>query len=242
MPADNPEHLLTPQSGGECSGEPRWYEVSALPAVGLSTAYLPPIEFYALWMHAPASYLEQYEYFEKQSYRNRCRIAASSGMMELSIPVERPSGNRTLIRDVRLSDHGNWNRQHWKAIEAAYQSSPYFEFLADGLRAVYEQPGEFLWDFNLQLMELVGEWLENGKALQFTPAFGCLPESAVSLRQAIHPKKSALFTEVPPYYQVFAAQTGFIPHLSILDLVMNCGNEAILYLSAFKNRKFSVFL
>lgn len=218
------------------------YTMGSLPAVGLSTAYLPPVEYMALWMHAPATYLEQYEYIEKQSYRNRCRIATASGMMELSIPVERPSGNRTLIRDVRLSDHGNWTQQHWKAIEAAYQSSPYFEYLADELKAVFDSPGEFLWEFNMRLMLLMASWLELDKALQPTSGYGLFPSGTLDLRQQLHPKKTKVVDDFPPYYQVFASKTGFISHLSILDLVMNCGNEAILYLHSFKNRKFSVFL
>lgn len=242
MPAGKTEETVKKQAGELAEGRLSWYEMSALPAVTLSTAYLPPVSFFALWMHSPATYLEQYEYYEKQSYRNRCRIASPSGIQELIIPVERPSGNRTLIRDVRLSDHGNWLHQHWKAIEAAYQSAPYFEYLADDIKAVYDQPGEFLWDFNLRLTELLGSWLETDKGLHVTSAFGRLPEPNLSLRQQIHPKKAELIADFPPYYQVFAAKTGFLPNLSILDLLMNCGNEAILYLNAFKNHRISVFL
>ncbi len=218
------------------------FQMTGLPPLGFSTAYLPPISYMALWMHAPARWLEQYEYFEKQSYRTRCRIASSTGMMELSIPVERPSGNRTLIQEVRLSDHGNWTQQHWKAIEAAYQSSPYFEFLADELKAVYDNPGELLWDFNQRLMNLLASWLDFPSSASGTSTFGGMPEGTLSLRNELHPKKQEIFPDIAPYYQVFAAKTGFIPNLSILDLVMNCGNEAILYLHSFKNRKFSVFL
>ena len=201
----------------------------ALRSVCLSTAYLPPIEYIALWLHADTCYLEQYEFYEKQSYRNRCRIATASGMMELSIPVERPSGNRTLIREIRLSDHGNWRHQHWKAIEAAYQSSPFFEFLIDDLERVYQHPSAYLWDFNLQLMEVIKAWIEIPKSVLFTTAFGNLPENTVSLRERLHPKKGLLSEQCKPYYQVFSETTGFLAGLSILDLIMNMGNESILY-------------
>jgi hypothetical protein len=218
------------------------FDMRVLPPVVLSTAYLPSVEYMAMWMHAPATYLEQYEYFEKQSYRNRCRIASSTGAMELSIPVERPSGNRTLIRDVRLSDHGNWAQQHWKAIESSYQSSAFFEYFADELKAIYDNPAECLWDFNRQLMELLASWLEIDKPLLTTEAFGAVPDDALVLRQLLHPKKPGIVARLPVYYQVFASKSGFIPNLSVLDLVMNCGNEAILYLDSFKNDKFSVIL
>lgn len=213
-----------------------------LGAVCFSTAYFPPVEYVALWMHATASYLEQYEYVEKQSYRNRCRIATTSGMMELSIPLDRPNGNRTLIRDVRLSGHGDWPLQHWKTIEAAYQSSPYFEYYADELEELYRKPGDFLWDFNTRTMEFVRSWIDRLEAPVPTSTFGQLPEECLQLRNGIHPKKPALFADVPAYYQVFSQKNGFIAHLSVLDLLMNCGNEAILYLNSFKDRKFSVFL
>lgn len=226
MPADN-----TQQKCFNC-----------LPAVCLSTAYLPPAEYVAIWMHAGVVYLEQHEHFVKQTYRNRCRIATASGMMELSIPVERPDGNRTLIRDVRLANHGNWPHQHWKAIESAYQSAPFFEYLADDLEAVYKKPGVFLWDFNEKMMQLVINWIDTLHQPLHTMAYGVFPEDGVDLRELIHPKKPALIDETPSYYQVFSSKNGYLSHLSILDLMMNCGNEAILYLNNFKNRKFSVFL
>jgi len=211
-------------------------------SVCLSTAYLPSVDYVALWMHAGTVFLEKYEFVEKQSYRNRCRIASASGMMELSIPVERRDGNRTLIKDVRLANHGNWPHQHWKAIEAAYQSSPYFEYLADELETIYRRPGVLLWDFNERCMQFVASWLNDLNLPLATSSFESLPANTLVLRNIIHPKKPALFDELPPYYQVFSQRNGFLPNLSILDLMMNCGNEAILYLNNFKNRKFSVFL
>lgn len=208
----------------------------------LSTAYLPPVEYVALWMHAERCCIEGYEYYEKQSYRNRCRIASASGMMELSIPVERSSGNRTLTRDVRLSDHGNWRHQHWKAIEAAYQSGPFFDYLADDLQQLYAQPYSFLMDFNERFLGIIAEWLEIKQLPDNTAHFGDYQQDTLVLRTVVHPKKRQLIDMPSPYYQVFSTKNGFIPGLSILDLLMNCGKESILYLNTFKNRDFSVFL
>ncbi len=213
-----------------------------LSSVYLSTAYLPPIDFIALWMHAGITVIEKYEYVEKQSYRNRCRIATAAGITELNIPLERPQGNKTLICDVRLSDHGNWPVQHWRTIEAAYQSSPFFDYLADDLEAIYRKPGTFLWDFNEQLMQFVLSWTEGLSKPESISAYGVFPEEALNMRNRLQPKKNNLFDEYPSYYQVFSSTNGFIPNLSILDLLMNKGNEAILYLNTFKNRNFSVFL
>ena len=213
-----------------------------LSSVYLSTAYLPPVDYVALWLHAGQLIIEKHEYAEKQSYRNRCRIATASGITGLSIPLERPQGNKTLICDVRLSDHGNWPAQHWRTIEASYQSSPFFDYLADDLEAIYRKPGTFLWDFNERMMHFITSWMDGLPQPEYTSGFRTSVDESPDMRNRIHPKKSDLFEEYPSYYQVFSSANGFIPNLSILDLLMNTGNEAILYLNNFKDRKFSVFL
>lgn len=197
----------------------------------LSTAYLAPVEYYMLLSGADKILLEQHDFFVKQTYRNRCTIATANGVMDLIIPVERPAANKALIKDIRISDHGNWRLNHWKAIMSAYQSSPFFEYYADDLVHCYEKQWNFLWDFNLVLQEKLLLLLDVDPEIQLTDRY--LPDyhnEYIDLREAIHPKKESVITDLHPYYQVFSQKFGFQKNLSIIDLLFNMGNESILIL------------
>ena len=97
----------------------------------LSTAYLAPIEYYAYPANFPNIYIERYENYLKQSYRNRCNILSANGVMPLSIPVESAAGKKCLIKDIRITEHGNWRHLHWNALVSAYNSTPFFEYYRD---------------------------------------------------------------------------------------------------------------
>jgi len=197
----------------------------------LSTAYLAPVEYYSAMVKAETVFLEHFEFYEKQSYRNRCMIAAANGKMSLSIPVEKAGGNKVLTRDVRISDHNDWQVQHWRSIESAYNSAPFFEFYKDDLLPFYEKKWDFLWDFNLEIQHKVLELLDLHPEIKLTDTYiSELDESISDLRHSIHPKKENLIDLSKPYYQVFEQRFGFIPELSIIDLLFNMGNESIFIL------------
>ena len=194
----------------------------------LSTAYLAPIEYYVVLANSERILLEQHEYYQKQSYRNRCRIATANGIMDLSIPVD--SAGKTLIRDLRISDHNNWQTLHWRSIETAYNSSPFFEYYADDFRPFFEKKWLFLWDFNLALFNKTLELLDIETKIELTEQYK--PETSdnfLDLRAAIHPKKEISLL-LKPYYQVFETKFGFMPNMSIIDLLFNMANEAQLIL------------
>ena len=194
----------------------------------LSTAYLAPIEYYVVLANAERILLEQHEYYQKQSYRNRCRIATANGIMDLSIPVD--SAGKTPIRDLRISDHNNWQTHHWRSIETAYNSSPIFEYYADDFRPFFEKKWLFLWDFNLALFNKTLELLDIETKIELTEQYK--PETSdnfLDLRAAIHPKKEISLL-LKPYYQVFETKFGFMPNMSIIDLLFNMANEAQLIL------------
>lgn len=196
----------------------------------LSTAYLAPVEYMTVLLYAKKAILEQNENYQKQSYRNRCRIATSNGVMDLNIPVIKATDNP--VRDVRISEHNNWQVQHWRSIETAYNSSPFFEFYSDDLRPFYEKKWVFLWDFNYELQQCICKLLEFKHELTFSAGYEAFPsEGIIDLRNSIHPKKKSLI-EITPYYQVFEQKFGFISNLSILDLLFNMGNEAQLVLKS----------
>ena len=200
----------------------------------LSSAYLPPVQYFVHLQSAEQVWIEQYDHYQKQTYRNRCVIAAPDGPLSLTVPIEKPNTQKAFMRDIRISDHGNWRHLHWNAIESAYNHTPFFEYYKDDFRPFYEKKFDFLVDYNEQLCQLVCQLIDIDTSLQRTESYVAEPSNTIiDLRDAIHPKKEVMddasFSAVP-YYQVFQERLGFLPNLSIIDLLFNMGPEAILVL------------
>ncbi|MDR3132662.1 MAG: WbqC family protein [Prevotellaceae bacterium] len=198
--------------------------------VKLSTAYWAPIQYYAKLVSTPAVLLEQHEHYVKQTYRNRCRIAGANGVQQLTVPVVKRHGGKIPIREVRIDYTEGWQRQHWRAIETAYRSSPFFAYYADDIRPFYEKKETFLFDLNEKILrsacELTGITTAIGYTAQFCPPAG----HPADCRYSITPKISFALDEsfLPQtYYQVFARLHSFLPNLSILDLLCNEGTNSL---------------
>lgn len=197
----------------------------------LSTAYLAPVAYYQILANAKEVLFEQHESYSKQSYRNRCVIATANGLMELSIPIEKTSKSGSSIKDIRISYHANWQTNHWKSILSAYNSSPFLEYYMDDLAPFYEQKWDFLWDFNHNFQQKILELIDLEPNIKLTSNYQkTYPADWQDFREILHPKKQLPTTNFPPYYQVFSQKFGFQPNLSILDLLLNMGNETILHL------------
>lgn len=197
--------------------------------VYISTTYLGPVQLYCKLYQYPEVRIEAAENYLKQTYRNRCLIAAANGPLSLSIPIVKPDTLKCLTKDIRISDHGSWRHLHWNAIASAYNSSPFFEYYEDDFAPFYEKKFNFLFDFNEELRLLVCGLLDIHPNVVFTPDFKAEIENDF---RGISPKREA---EDPtfrpkPYYQVFQEKQGFLPNLSIVDLLFNTGNEGILVL------------
>lgn len=255
----------------------------------LSSAYFPPVQ----WMQKLHRYghaiVERCDNFTKQTYRNRCLIATANGVQALTVPIERYDGAKCPMRDIRISDHGNWRHLHWQALVSAYGETPFFEYYADDIRPFFEERRwKYLLDFNLDITHTLCSLLDvrpnltlsdhyidadeticgggglDGTAASFGEAVKGLNGAAESLGEAVkgfggakgldgaaeslgsssasslfvdyrdairpkHPLPDAEF-EARPYYQVRAQRHGFLPNLSILDLLFNEGPEGIFWL------------
>lgn len=199
----------------------------------LTSAYLAPVHYYTKLYAAPAVIEERCEHYVKQTYRNRCVIAGPDGPLALTLPIEH-GGHRPATRDIRLSDHGNWRHLHWNALCSAYEGSPFFEYYADDFRPFYERRFEFLVDFNEALSATVCSLLDLHPRITPTEAYLTeVPAGTDDFRETIRPKVP--YTDDPafhpqPYFQVFRQRTGFLPNLSIVDLLFNMGPETRLVL------------
>lgn len=188
----------------------------------LPCCYLAPVSHYSAYYRAEELQLEVCDHFTKQTLRNRCYIDSPSGALTLTIPVVKTEG-KTMMRDVRISDHGNWRHQHWVALESSYRQSPFFEYYADDFAPFYEKKWEFLADFNEELMVLCASLLDIQKPISRTMAYEANEAYRANGAYESHwaPR---------PYYQVFASRHGFLPDLSIVDLLFNLGPEGVLWL------------
>lgn len=201
-------------------------------AVYLSTAYLGPVSYYCQLFRYPQVWMERHEHYLKQTYRSRCLIAAPDGRQALTIPIVRDDPSHSEVKDIRISSHGNWQHLHWQALTTAYQNSPFFEYYADDLRLFYEKPFEFLFDFNESLRETICRLLDLSPEVRFTDEYCASPADADDYRQAISPKQKEGTPLFRPcrYYQVFENRFGFLPDLSIADLLFNMGPESPIVL------------
>jgi hypothetical protein len=200
----------------------------------LSTAYLAPVSYYAHLFHAPHVIIEAHENYNKQTYRNRAFIGSAQGPQALSIPVEKGYKVKCPIREVRLSDHGEWRHQHLVALMSNYGNSPFYEYYIDEIAELINRPFEYLFDLNEALRTKICELLGFTPNVTYSEEYVEPAAGLIDLREAIHPKKD--FHQFDPtfrpepYYQVFDQRTPFMENLSILDLLFNMGNESLLVL------------
>ena len=198
-------------------------------SVLLSSAYLPPVSFFTAINSGGDVLIEQYDNYCKQTYRNRCRIATAAGVQVLTVPIVKSSSPKQLMKDVRISDHGEWRRQHWNALESAYMNSPFFMYYQDDFRPFYENKYEFLIDFNTELTLLIMKLAGMDRPIKLTESYGKNGENLTDLRQMADPGTDEPL-ECRPYWQVFKEKYGFLANLSAVDLLFNMGPEFPLYL------------
>ena len=197
----------------------------------LQTTYFGPVQWYQKLKRYDHCVIEQYDSYQKQTYRNRCVIATANGLQALTVPVE-VGGKKEEVREVRISDHNQWRRVHWNALQSAYSESPFFEYYADDIRPFFEQKYEFLIDFNEAIRQKMCELLDIDTSVSYSSGFMVHGSGFMDFREVIHAKHPQDDPEFQPrsYWQVFQHRYGFQPNLSILDLLFCMGPEAVFYL------------
>ena len=190
----------------------------------LSTAYLPPVAYFAAIARSGKAYVEACETFQKQSWRNRCNIYSPDGVQSLLVPVLH-AGSR-YIRDIRIDYSKNWQHLHCRAIATAYGPTPFFRYYWNEIEAIIGRGHEFLFDLNLDLTEKILSLMDIHTPMELTTEYESAPQSLLDLRSAIHPKREWSGWQPKEYYQVFNDRHGWLPNLSILDLLFSEGPEA----------------
>ena len=198
----------------------------------LSTTFFGPVQWYQKLYRYDEVYIENNDSYQKQTYRNRCLIATTNGVQALTVPVtiEHAGGTET----IRISDHGNWRHQHWQALCSAYGDSPFFQYYEDDLRPFFTGKWEFLRDFNEAIRQQMCIMLDIQPKVMLTPHYqkGDDLTDCDDYREVIRPKHPLPDPDFSPqrYYQVYERKHGFLPNMSILDLLCNMGPEGIFYL------------
>lgn len=190
--------------------------------------YFPSISHFVAMVQSNKVIFEMDDNFQKQTNRNRMYIYSPNGIQLLNIPIKHSKDIHQKTKDVKIENDFNWQKQHFKSLEAAYRSSPFFEYFEDDIRPIFEKKQEFLMDLNLQTFEIVSKCLGIRLETTFTVEFFEEVPEINDYRLLANGKKD---TSVFEYYtQVFEEKEGFITNLSILDLLFNEGRYAMDYL------------
>jgi len=191
----------------------------------LSSSYFPNIQYLSKFFWNDKLIIEGNENFQKQSFRNRCEILSANGKMSLFVPVVKGKDQKTKIKDVRIDYFTDWQKQHLKSIESAYNSSPFYEYIIDDILFVFKTKEPFLFDLNLKILDVIKSYLDIDRIPIISNEY--IEQSDFDYRNSIHPKSKMQKKDndffATKYYQTFNDKFDFIPNLSILDLLFNEG-------------------
>ncbi len=195
-------------------------------------SYFPSIATFAAIVQHEVIW-EAQDNFQKQTYRNRCYISTDKGKHMLNIPIKHVGGKegRQKYADVSTENSYNWKKEHWRTLETAYRTSPFFEFYEDEIKPLYEGNDNSLYNFNLKTIEAIGGCIGIDIPTEKTETYEVAPLTHFDARFLVEAKKEKDW-DIAPYSQVFEERHGFIPNLSVLDLLFNEGTNTLSYLKS----------
>ncbi len=192
----------------------------------LPTAYFPNIFYLKQILNSDFVEIDIHENFLKKTFRNRCEILSANGKLSLTVPVVKPKSGQQSMRNICIDYSTDWQKQHFKSIESAYQSSPFYEYIIDDFKFVFEEKTTFLIDLNQKIQEVVNTYINFETHFSTTKEYQP-PQESEYLRRSFKPTNPH-FASYPyrQYYQTFGGKFPFVPNLSVLDLLFNCGPRA----------------
>lgn len=185
-----------------------------------STNYFGELPYFQALAKYDEITIDIHEFYKKQTWRNRTQILGSNGPMYLSVPVLRPNGSKSTIKEIEIGNETNWRKDHWKAIESSYKHAPYFFYYGPLVKELIYREEKLLIDYNQHILETVLAWLDLNINVKHSEEY-VAPESPNDYRVSLDKKKFG--QEQRKYIQVFSDKMSFYPNLSILDLLMNEG-------------------
>jgi hypothetical protein len=198
----------------------------------LSTAYFPPVQYISLIADADEIFIEKEENYIKQTFRNRCSILSANGPLALSVPVKRGSVHKTNIKDIEIDYTKRWQPVHLMSITSAYQSSAFYEFYYDRIEKVILNNHRFLLDLNQDALNEILVIMKINSRIIYSSQFEPVANELYDFRYTLYPNSKIIKPHFKPkkYFQIFPGLTGFIPNLSIIDLLFNMGPDSGSYL------------
>ncbi|MEW4925145.1 WbqC family protein [Algibacter sp. 2305UL17-15] len=193
--------------------------------------YFPNIAHFIAMVRAKNITFEMQDNFVKQTYRNRTYIYGANGKLMLNIPVIYSQKNRQKYSDVKIFNEEKWQLQHWKSLESAYKTSPFFEFYEDEIKPLFFEEAEYLLEFNIKCFQVICECLQLELETSKTITFEKKVKDKTDFRFLVNSKIETIHN-FETYTQVFSNKLGFINNLSILDLLFNEGPNALNYLES----------
>lgn len=204
-------------------------------AILLELHYLGSIPYFSKLLHTPQIIIEQQEHYRKGSFRNRCYIATAQGPQLLSIPLLSGKHQQAPIQSVQIDHKARWQQQHWRSIKTAYGNSPFYEYYLPYLEPLYQQPYDYLFDFCWDVQQVLLQLLQVSPNLTRSDHYATTTgDDCLDFRHQLLPRNYATYSDatyqIVPYPQVFEDRQGFLPNLSVLDLLFCTGPESIGYL------------